>query len=71
MNPCKKGAGRIRSSPFSLFPPHPACLSVAPLEPELNTIMNRHKLLDTALIPGNGGELRLFEAGDDFVMAAI
>lgn len=30
--------------------------------------MNRHKLLETALIPDNGGELRLFEAGDDFVI---
>lgn len=30
--------------------------------------MNRYKLLDTALIPGNGGELRLFEVGDQFVI---
>ncbi|MCC2639493.1 MAG: hypothetical protein K0Q68_3212 [Moraxellaceae bacterium] len=30
--------------------------------------MNRPKLLDTALIPGNGGELRLFEVGDQFVI---
>ena len=30
--------------------------------------MNRQKLLDTALIPGNGGELRLFEEGDQFVI---
>lgn len=30
--------------------------------------MNRNKLLDTAPIPDNGGELRLFEAGDDFVI---
>lgn len=29
--------------------------------------MNRYKLLGTALIPG-GGELRLFEFGDDFVI---
>lgn len=30
--------------------------------------MNRYKLLDTALIPDNGGELRLFEVGDEFVI---
>lgn len=30
--------------------------------------MNRHKLLDTALIPGDGGELRLFEVGDQYVI---
>lgn len=30
--------------------------------------MNRYKLLDTALIPGDGGELRLFEVGDQFVI---
>lgn len=30
--------------------------------------MNRYKLLDTALIPNDGGELRLFEVGDEFVI---
>lgn len=30
--------------------------------------MNRYKLLDTALIPGDGGELRLFEVGDQYVI---
>lgn len=30
--------------------------------------MNRYKLLDTALIPDDGGELRLFEVGDEFVI---
>lgn len=30
--------------------------------------MNRHQLLDTASIPDNGGELRLYQAGDDFVI---
>lgn len=30
--------------------------------------MNRYKLLDTALIPEDGGELRLFEVGDQFVI---
>lgn len=30
--------------------------------------MNRYKLLDIARIPGNGGELRLFEVGDQFVI---
>lgn len=30
--------------------------------------MNRHQLLDTATIPDNGGELRLYQAGDDFVI---
>lgn len=30
--------------------------------------MNRPKLLDTARIPGEGGELRLFEVGDQFVI---
>jgi len=30
--------------------------------------MNRYKLLDTALIPDDGGELRLFEVGTEFVI---
>lgn len=30
--------------------------------------MNRHQLLEIATIPDNGGQLRLFQAGDDFVI---
>lgn len=30
--------------------------------------MNRHTLLASTLIPNDGGELRLFEAGDDFII---
>ena len=30
--------------------------------------MNRYVLIDTAEIPDNGGELRLFEVGDEFVI---
>ena len=31
-----------------------------------DTFMNRMELLDTAPIPANGGELKLFRQGDDF-----